>query len=44
MKTHYLILTNITRSNNTATAVIAMDFIAYDKDGKEFVTAKMTIQ
>lgn len=44
MKTHYLILTNITRSNNTATAVIVMDFIAYDKDGKEFVTAKMTIQ
>jgi hypothetical protein len=44
IKTHYLILTNITRSNNTATAVIAMDFVAYDKDGKESVNAKMTIQ
>lgn len=44
MKTHYLILTNITRSDNTATAVIVMDFIAYDKDGKVFVNAKLTIQ
>ena len=44
MKTHYLILTNITRSDNTATAVIVMDFIAYDKDAKVFVNAKMTIQ
>lgn len=44
MRTHYLILTNITRSDNTATAVIVMDFIAYDKDGKVFVNAKLTIQ
>ncbi len=43
LKTHYLILTNITRSNTTATAAIVMDFIAYDKDGKVSVKAKLTI-
>ncbi len=44
IKTHYLVLTQITRSDATATAAIDMNFVSYDKTGKVYLTAKYTIR
>ncbi len=44
IKTHYLILTGMTRSDATATAAVDMNFVAYDKEGKVYLTAKYAIR
>lgn len=44
LKTHYLVLTGITRSDATATAAIDMNFVAYDKTGEIYLKAKYSIR